>query len=286
MSKDLNGLSDPFVEVSIGDELLFTSQTVEKSLNPQWNEQCTVRLPHATSTSTSPSKRRHRGAHRPLDSSASGEELLELTVYDRDLVGRNEFMGALAFSRAELRALSADDRVPAQWFDLRSVKRGRLRLRFYVLFDPFPDAPAASASASPALTSSTTAFLANNADVADEAESASGERRAPRPQTLAIVSQTSASASSTSSTRDTLVLQHDQSRASFQLDTQSFVVASPRLEQKTFSPPSHPSAYERSDSSAASHSTSIRDSLFFSATECTFLFALFELSMRTTFLLE
>ena len=195
VSKDLNGLSDPFVEVSIGDELLFTSQTVEKSLNPQWNEQCTVRLPHATSTSTSPAKRRHHGAHRPVDS-ASGEELLALTVYDRDLVGRSEYMGTCAFSRAELRALSADDRAPAQWFDLRGVKRGRLRLRFNVLLNPFPDAPA-----SPALTSSMSAFAANNADVAEEAEPAAAERRAPRPQTLAIVSQTSASASSTNTAR-------------------------------------------------------------------------------------
>lgn len=255
------------MEVSIGEELLFTSQTVKNSLNPQWNEQCTVRLPRPTSSNTnanptskttSPIKRRH-GAHRAAESTASGEEVLELTVYDRDLLGR-EFMGSLVFSSSELRAHWTDERLPARWFDLRHVKRGRLLLRFHVLFDPFPDALLADAdAATPTLTTSMSGFAPNNAEAEETARplAAVAEsysqlpvemRGAPaRPQTLAIESQTSASAPSVSS-RDTIVVKNDESRTSFQFDTDSFAVASTRVEQKTLSPPpSRPSISEHSN---------------------------------------
>lgn len=43
--KDSNGLSDPYVVVKYGSQIMFRSKVVEKSLNPEWNELATLSPP-------------------------------------------------------------------------------------------------------------------------------------------------------------------------------------------------------------------------------------------------
>lgn len=67
-SKDINGASDPYVKVFFGSEEKYTTNIVEKDLNPAWNEKFTffvndLKLP------------------------------LSFNIFDHDLFGRDEPMG-------------------------------------------------------------------------------------------------------------------------------------------------------------------------------------------------
>lgn len=45
--KDSNGLSDPYVVVKYGSQVMFRSKVIKKSLNPEWNETATLTPPTA-----------------------------------------------------------------------------------------------------------------------------------------------------------------------------------------------------------------------------------------------
>ncbi|RWS28324.1 multiple C2 and transmembrane domain-containing protein 1-like protein [Leptotrombidium deliense] len=72
-SKDENGFSDPYVKFKLGTER-YKSKVVNKSLNPQWNEQFDL--------------------HTFPDQS----KVLEVSVYDKDFHGKDDFMGKFAIN--------------------------------------------------------------------------------------------------------------------------------------------------------------------------------------------
>lgn len=43
--KDSNGLSDPYIVVKYGTQIMFRSKVVKKSLAPEWNEVATLTAP-------------------------------------------------------------------------------------------------------------------------------------------------------------------------------------------------------------------------------------------------
>eukprot|EP01113_Clastostelium_recurvatum_P031995 TRINITY_DN4059_c0_g1_i4.p2 TRINITY_DN4059_c0_g1~~TRINITY_DN4059_c0_g1_i4.p2 ORF type:complete len:122 (-),score=38.15 TRINITY_DN4059_c0_g1_i4:157-522(-) len=67
VARDLNGLSDPYVKVSIRDRVLQTKY-VENNLNPDWGEEFSFSM-----------------------SAVKG--MLMFEVWDHDTVGRDDFMG-------------------------------------------------------------------------------------------------------------------------------------------------------------------------------------------------
>jgi hypothetical protein len=73
---DVNGYSDPFIQVAVGAELL-KSKVVKKSVNPTFNEAMIVDV-------------------------QPGACVIEIQVYDHDLVGSNEFMGQVLFPISQL----------------------------------------------------------------------------------------------------------------------------------------------------------------------------------------
>ncbi|RWS16204.1 multiple C2 and transmembrane domain-containing protein 1-like isoform X8 [Dinothrombium tinctorium] len=76
-SKDENGLSDPYVKFKLGSEK-YKSKVVNKSLNPVWNEQFDL--------------------HTFPDQS----KVLEVSVYDKDFHGRDDFMGKFSINLTNL----------------------------------------------------------------------------------------------------------------------------------------------------------------------------------------
>lgn len=67
-AKDENGLSDPYVRFKLGNEK-YKSKVIFKTLNPVWNEQF------------------------DLHAFADQSKTLEISVYDKDHHGRDDFMG-------------------------------------------------------------------------------------------------------------------------------------------------------------------------------------------------
>ena len=101
---DLNGLADPYVKMYIQpDKAKKTKQktrTVMKSLNPVWKEKFTWNFPAGA---------RLEGLR------------LSVQVWDWDRIGRNDFMGAMAFHLPDL--LDADT-VKKGWFILMDEEHG------------------------------------------------------------------------------------------------------------------------------------------------------------------
>jgi hypothetical protein len=75
---DLNGKSDPFMELKCGKNT-YKTKTIKKNLNPQWNEHCEFKL----------------DAH--LD------DLLYISVYDWDMLSSNDIMGRCVVTMSALR---------------------------------------------------------------------------------------------------------------------------------------------------------------------------------------
>ncbi len=73
---DVNGFSDPFVQVSVG-ELMVKSKVVKKSVNPTFNEAVILDV-------------------------QPGACVVEIQIYDHDIVGSNEFMGQVVFPISQL----------------------------------------------------------------------------------------------------------------------------------------------------------------------------------------
>jgi Ca2+-dependent lipid-binding protein len=71
MPMDLNGKSDPYVVLKLGNMQTQRTNFVSSELNPVWNEVFTFDVD-------------------------TGKELLELSVFDKDDFGSDDFLGAFA----------------------------------------------------------------------------------------------------------------------------------------------------------------------------------------------
>ncbi|CAM1331331.1 Uncharacterised protein g10548 [Pycnogonum litorale] len=81
VSKDLNGFSDPYCEVRVSDEIVFKTSVKKKTLNPEWNESVTIKLP------------------KPNES-------LRVVVWDWDTFGWSDFIGDLTLTLEDIRCQS------------------------------------------------------------------------------------------------------------------------------------------------------------------------------------
>jgi Ca2+-dependent lipid-binding protein len=81
---DLNGKSDPFIMVKLGDIELFKSKVVRKTLSPTWNEGTTL----------------------PIISRSRSNAMLY--VYDWDRTGKNELIGECKLDLSQLKAFSSE----------------------------------------------------------------------------------------------------------------------------------------------------------------------------------
>jgi Ca2+-dependent lipid-binding protein len=73
---DVNGYSDPFIQIAVGGAMM-KSKVIKKSTNPTFNEAIIVDV-------------------------QPGASVVEIQVYDHDIVGNNEFMGQVLFSVSQL----------------------------------------------------------------------------------------------------------------------------------------------------------------------------------------
>jgi len=106
---DLNGRSDPFVTVCVGDskQEKFKTKVVYRTLNPVWNEQITLAMPQK-------------------------HQKISLIVWDKDPFTQ-EKMGILRFSYDDLVNLGDGAGVnDKHWFDLEQAKSGEIQLSFKV----------------------------------------------------------------------------------------------------------------------------------------------------------
>ena len=73
---DVNGYSDPFIQIAVGGAMM-KSKVIKKSTNPTFNEAIIVDV-------------------------QPGASVVEIQVYDHDIVGNNEFMGQVLFPVSQL----------------------------------------------------------------------------------------------------------------------------------------------------------------------------------------
>ncbi|ESN99310.1 hypothetical protein HELRODRAFT_162831 [Helobdella robusta] len=107
----------------VGKTKKYTSNVKKKTLNPVWNEKCTIELPR-------------------------DEELLEISVWDHDVFSRNDFIGCLSLSRKQLIDHSNDPQFDG-WFKLEKVSQGSIQLKIRVFVNEMPAAePNMTSSAS------------------------------------------------------------------------------------------------------------------------------------------
>ncbi|XP_076012613.1 extended synaptotagmin-1-like isoform X2 [Genypterus blacodes] len=95
----VKGKSDPFVNINIGGET-FTSQVINRNLNPTWNEMYEVVL-----------------------TQLPGQEL-HVEVLDKDMDMKDDFMGRLKISLKDI----IDSQYTDQWYTLNDVRSGRIHL--------------------------------------------------------------------------------------------------------------------------------------------------------------
>lgn len=77
-SADSGGSSDPYVEAIVDGTQVFRSQTVKKSLNPEWNENCSINVPSRTRSE------------------------IRLEVFDWDRTGTNDSLGYVIMDLTKL----------------------------------------------------------------------------------------------------------------------------------------------------------------------------------------
>jgi len=97
-SKDSNGLSDPFFEVSIPgfSRAKHKSKVIKETLNPKWNETFLFKL----------------------DNTQAGK--VNITVWDWDRIGTNDFMGEIEIPLCE--AMVLDGKLD-NWYDLKTSSK-------------------------------------------------------------------------------------------------------------------------------------------------------------------
>ncbi|XP_052767239.1 uncharacterized protein LOC128208010 isoform X2 [Mya arenaria] len=102
IAADTNGYSDPFCEIWMRDTKLFSSSVKKKTLSPMWNESVALQVTEDCG-------------------------MLEIQVFDKDLITRNDFLGKVMLTLDDLKELSlkgTDD-----WFPLKHTKSGQIQLR-------------------------------------------------------------------------------------------------------------------------------------------------------------
>ncbi|KAM3877865.1 extended synaptotagmin-1-like [Diretmus argenteus] len=95
----VKGKSDPYVKINIGGET-FTSQVINRNLNPTWNEMYEVVL-----------------------TQLPGQDL-HMEVFDKDMDMKDDFMGRLKINLKDI----IDSQYTDQWYTLSDVKSGRVHL--------------------------------------------------------------------------------------------------------------------------------------------------------------
>jgi len=108
VAADVGGTSDPFVEFIIGDPKLKEtprkfSTVIDKTLTPKWGETFIF--------------------------AASTSDVLTVNLYDKDLVGKPDFLGRLQIPLADC----VVERKYDQWFDLQLIESGELHLQITAL---------------------------------------------------------------------------------------------------------------------------------------------------------
>nr|CAD7444341.1 unnamed protein product [Timema bartmani] len=121
VSKDMNGFSDPYCELKVGDERKYKSSVKKKTLNPCWDESAIMGLP-------------------------CNGGLLEVVLWDHDTFGTNDFLGSVSLSTEDIKRCSKLD-LPQRWA-LQGVKTGVVELRIKVIAEE-PQAPSSSNSMAP-----------------------------------------------------------------------------------------------------------------------------------------
>ncbi|KAH8835823.1 C2 domain-containing protein [Flagelloscypha sp. PMI_526] len=85
IAADRGGKSDPFAVFSLDDKKVFKSQTIKKTLNPEWNESFTTSVPSRVGSN------------------------FEVEVYDWDQVGSSDLLGAAKIDLASLESFEASE---------------------------------------------------------------------------------------------------------------------------------------------------------------------------------
>lgn len=108
VSRDENGLSDPFLVITLFD-LKVKTQIIRKTLNPEWNETFTLPLAGVTE-----------------------QTMVQFVVMDWDRFSSDDYMGEVSISYKEIAAQAAQNK--ASWFSLISttgeVVSGDISLKF------------------------------------------------------------------------------------------------------------------------------------------------------------
>ncbi|CAH1793049.1 unnamed protein product [Owenia fusiformis] len=148
VSMDMNGFSDPFVEVAINDKKKYTSAVKKKTLVPAWDEVATLTMP-------------------------SEGDTLEIKVWDKDFLITRDFMGSVKFTYADIQEQSKKD--GPQWHTLQETKKGEILLSFKVIQDEIDAAgeDAVFAELKKAMTPPTSRKSINN-NIEEETESCNG----------------------------------------------------------------------------------------------------------------
>ncbi|KAK6635343.1 hypothetical protein RUM44_000594 [Polyplax serrata] len=103
---DKNGFSDPYCELKVNGECKYKTTIKKKTLHPVWEENTIIGMP------------------RP-------GETFDVFVWDHDIVGKNDFLGSIAFTPDEIRQMSSLD-LP-KWFDLQGVRSGSIELKIRII---------------------------------------------------------------------------------------------------------------------------------------------------------
>ncbi|XP_052272099.1 extended synaptotagmin-1-like isoform X2 [Dreissena polymorpha] len=101
VAMDRNGYSDPFCEVRMGEEKLFSTSVKKKTLTPMWNESVTLKVPENCG-------------------------MLEIQLFDKDMFV-NDFLGKVMLTLDQLKELSL--RKTSDWFPLKHTKSGQLQIK-------------------------------------------------------------------------------------------------------------------------------------------------------------
>ena len=96
--KDRNGKADPYLVISYNHSQVGQTQVCKKSLEPVWEEEFTLHI-------------------------TEEEEMIELELYDKDKVGKDETMGFLAI---DVRRIKQHGRLAQTWSKLHHCKSGHL----------------------------------------------------------------------------------------------------------------------------------------------------------------
>lgn len=114
---DLNGWSDPFVDVYLDKKKIYRTKYISRTLNPRWNE--TFRY-------------KYNNKKRGLN------EKLSFKIYDHDSIGTHDFLGQYQLDLSEL----IDGKWIEGWFRLKTEDykenvRGYIRVKLQFIEDGF-----------------------------------------------------------------------------------------------------------------------------------------------------